>query len=76
MLEYLMFFEYEEQYGPIQMEKVALFNANHITTEEATRIIRLGEYNHNLIIMSKDQWSKSSKTAKANCSNAVLVKGE
>lgn len=65
MLEHLMFFEYEERYGPIRMEKVALFNANHLTTEEVTRIIRSGEYNCNLIIMSKDQWVQIFKNGKS-----------
>ena len=48
--------EFSETYGSIEIEKVAIFNENMISEEEAIRLIHLAEYNPNILVMDKKQW--------------------
>ena len=55
-LSHIMRIEFEEECGPYTFERVALFNKNNITEEDAWRAIRAGEYNPNVLVMTKSQW--------------------
>lgn len=48
--------EIEENYGPFQLQKVALFNNNHVTQEEALRFVQMGEYHPSILVISQRQW--------------------
>lgn len=48
--------EFSESYGNIKFEKVAIFNANMISEDDALKMIKAGEYNANVLIMDKKQW--------------------
>lgn len=42
--------------GPYREERVALFNANRITADEAMWYVRSEEYNPNVLVIPKAQW--------------------
>ena len=56
MFDHIVLIEIEEQVGPCRMEKVVLFNSNKISTNEAARLARTGEYNDNVLVIPKSQW--------------------
>lgn len=55
-LSHIMLLETDEDYGPFQMPKVVLYNENHVTQEEALRIVKAGEYNSSVLVLPKCQW--------------------
>lgn len=55
-LGHISVIEFEEIYGKLKIEKVAIFNANKISEEEALKMIHLAEYNENILVMDKKQW--------------------
>ena len=55
-LSHIMLLEVEEDYKTFRLPKVVLFNENHMTQEEALRIVKSGEYHHSVISMPKRQW--------------------
>lgn len=55
-LSHVMLLEVEEDYGPFQVPKVVLYNENHVTQEEALRIVRAGEYHPSVLTLPKRQW--------------------
>lgn len=55
-LSHVSVIEYEEGYGSLQLEMVALFNHEKITTEDAFRYVRSGEYNDYVLCIPKRQF--------------------
>ena len=55
-LSHIGMLEYEEHLGPYRMPKVALFNQNKLTADEAFRFVQAGEYNDNIVVLEKSQW--------------------
>ena len=55
-LSHIMLLEVTEDYGPLQIPKVILFNENKLTEDEALRIVKAGEYNDNVLCIPKSQW--------------------
>lgn len=55
-LSHIMLIEFEEQIGPYRTEQILLYNENRISEAEALRLARAGEYNENVLIISKRQW--------------------
>lgn len=70
-LEHIMLIEYEEQIGPYKQDKIMLFNEKHITEEEAKRCLRAGEYNENIILISKQQWESIFNSGKGNNTRVI-----
>ena len=54
---HIMLFEVDEDYGSFQISKVVLFNKNHLTQEEALRIVKVGEYHPSVLTLPKRQWA-------------------
>ncbi len=48
--------DFSESYGSVEFEKVAIFNANMMSDEEAIKMIEVGEYSPNILVMDKKQW--------------------
>ena len=65
-LDHIMLIEFEEQCGPFCTKKVLLYNANRITEAEALRLARADEYNENILIIPKRQWSALFEAEKSN----------
>lgn len=55
-LSHIMMLEYVEELGPYQSPKVALFNSNKLTADEAFRFVQAGKYNDNIVVLEKRQW--------------------
>lgn len=56
-LSHVVLLEVDEDYRSFRMSKVVLFNENQVTQEEAIRVVRAGEYNDNVLIIPKRQWT-------------------
>lgn len=56
VLSHVMLLDVEEDYGPLKIPKVVLFNENHVSQEEALRIVKAGEYHPSVLILPKSQW--------------------
>lgn len=55
-LSHIQMFEVEEDNGSFCRTLVVLFNQNHISLEDALRCVRAGEYNKNVLVLTKQQW--------------------
>lgn len=70
-LENIMLVEYEEEIGPYKQDKVMLYNEKYITEEEAMRCLRAGEYNENIILITKKQWASLFNSGKVNRTRVI-----
>ena len=47
---------FSECYGSVEIDKVAVFNANRISEDAALQMVKSGEYDSNVLVMDKKQW--------------------
>lgn len=55
-LSHVKMIEYVRQIGDYEVDEVALFNINHISADEARRLIAAGEYHRDLLCIPKVQY--------------------
>lgn len=55
-LPHIKLLEATEKIGPYELEKVILFNSNHISQEEAIHCFETEEDNPDVVILTKAQW--------------------
>ena len=55
-LAHVKLVEYVHEQGPYSTEEVALFNINKISHRDAMWCVEAGEYNDNVLCMTKRQW--------------------
>ncbi len=48
--------EYSEDFGSFELEKIAIFNEKNISQDDVLAAIHAGDYNPNIIIVTKEQW--------------------
>lgn len=70
-IENIMLVEYVEEIGPYKKDKVMHYNEKHITEEEAMRCLRAGEYNENIILITKNQWVSLFNSGKVNRTRVI-----
>lgn len=66
VLSHIMLMELEEFIGFHGFEKVMLFNKEKVTEEEALCLVKAGEYNENILVLSRKQWFSLFKNEKAS----------
>lgn len=55
-LSHISLIEFVESYAYIEIPKVALFNNNHLSQEEAIQITKSGEYHPSVLTLPRQQW--------------------
>lgn len=56
-LSHIMKLDVERKVGPYIVPAVMLFNENNITAAEAVASLKAGEYNENVLIISRKKWN-------------------
>ena len=64
-LSHIARFEVAKHVGSYQVDKVVLFNQNHVSEEEALCLVKAGGHNDHVLALPKTQWVALFKDGKA-----------
>lgn len=65
-LSHINMIEYTEELGAYKRPMVALYNKNKIHSEQVLGAIAAGEYDENIVVMTRAQWIAVFKNGKEN----------